>query len=86
MRCFARLYHFYCRRILPVIGGMISGIARRVHLPAGVGTQVPVAEELAEQMRTRRFRGRTFRAGLTGGIVALHLGRVPSPWTGSGIC
>ena len=40
MPLFGALYNFYCRRILPWIGGLISGSRDAYTLPAGVGPQV----------------------------------------------
>jgi demethylmenaquinone methyltransferase/2-methoxy-6-polyprenyl-1,4-benzoquinol methylase len=74
-RAFAALYNFYSRHILPVIGGVLSGNwdAYR-YLPESV-RKFPTAEELAGNMRHAGF-GQTDYEYLTGGIVALHLGRV----------
>ena len=38
---FAAVYGFYSRRILPLIGGLITGRRRRLPLPAGVHSEVP---------------------------------------------
>jgi demethylmenaquinone methyltransferase/2-methoxy-6-polyprenyl-1,4-benzoquinol methylase len=74
-RAFAALYNFYSRRILPVIGGAISGSRDAyTYLPESV-RKFPRAEELAEMMRRAGFAEVEFEY-LTGGIVALHLGRV----------
>jgi demethylmenaquinone methyltransferase/2-methoxy-6-polyprenyl-1,4-benzoquinol methylase len=71
---FARLYGFYSRRVLPVVGGWISG-ARDAYeyLPESV-RNFPSAEELSSRMRLAGFREVEFER-MTGGIVALHLGR-----------
>ncbi len=71
---FAALYNFYSRRILPIIGGAISGNhdAYR-YLPESV-RKFPNAQELADAMRRAGFGDVTYEF-LTGGIVALHLGR-----------
>ena len=72
----ARLYEFYSRAILPVVGGWISG--SRVaysYLPASV-RKFPNAEELANQMRGAGFANVRFQR-MTAGIVALHLGQRP---------
>jgi ubiquinone/menaquinone biosynthesis C-methylase UbiE len=71
---FAALYNFYSRRILPLIGGLISGNRDAyTYLPESV-RKFPNAGELAADMRTAGF-GETSYEFLTGGIVALHLGR-----------
>ena len=71
---FAALYNFYSRRILPVIGGAISGSRDAyTYLPESV-SKFPDAPELARKMTAAGFSGVDFEY-LTGGIVALHLGR-----------
>jgi demethylmenaquinone methyltransferase/2-methoxy-6-polyprenyl-1,4-benzoquinol methylase len=71
---FAALYHFYSRRILPRIGGAISGDhGAYTYLPESV-KKFPSASELADAMRRAGF-ARTEYEYLTGGIAALHLGR-----------
>lgn len=74
-RAFGALYSFYSRRILPVIGGAISGARDAyTYLPESV-RKFPNAPELADGMRAAGFHDvRFFR--MTFGIVALHLGRV----------
>ena len=70
---FAALYHFYSRRILPWIGGVISGDrSAYTYLPESV-KQFPSAAELATAMRRAGFPNTNYEY-LTGGIVALHLG------------
>jgi demethylmenaquinone methyltransferase/2-methoxy-6-polyprenyl-1,4-benzoquinol methylase len=72
---FAALYGFYSRRILPVIGGAISGARDAyTYLPESV-RKFPNAPELADRMRAAGFRDVRF-IRMTFGIVALHLGRV----------
>jgi demethylmenaquinone methyltransferase/2-methoxy-6-polyprenyl-1,4-benzoquinol methylase len=74
-RAFAALYEFYSRHILPAIGGLISGSREAyAYLPESV-RKFPGAAELAEQMRAAGF-GEVEYECITGGIVALHLGRV----------
>ena len=72
---FAALYTFYSRHILPVIGGALSGSRDAyTYLPESV-RKFPGPEELAEMMRDAGFAHVEFER-MTGGIVALHLGRV----------
>jgi len=72
---FAAVYHFYSRRILPWIGGKLSGSRDAYrYLPESV-RKFPRAAELAEEMRRAGFSEVEFEY-FTGGIVALHLGRV----------
>ena len=70
---FRELYHFYSRRILPWIGGAISGSRDAyLYLPESV-RKFPGASVLAEDMRNVGF-GDVGYEYLTGGIVALHMG------------
>jgi demethylmenaquinone methyltransferase/2-methoxy-6-polyprenyl-1,4-benzoquinol methylase len=72
---FATLYNLYACRILPWIGGLISGSRDAyTYLPESV-RKFPAAPELAGMMRGTGFSDVTFEY-LTGGIVALHLGRI----------
>ena len=72
---FAAVYHLYSRRILPWIGGVLSGSRDAyTYLPESV-RKFPRAVELAEDMRRAGFSDVEFEY-FTGGIVALHLGRV----------
>lgn len=71
---FAQLYNFYSQKILPVVGGALSGSRDAyAYLPESV-RKFPSAEELASQMRRAGFESVEFER-MTGGIVALHLGR-----------
>jgi len=70
---FRAVYNFYSRRILPLIGGALSGSRDAyTYLPDSV-RKFPSAAELADGMRAAGFSQVTFEH-LTGGIVALHLG------------
>jgi demethylmenaquinone methyltransferase/2-methoxy-6-polyprenyl-1,4-benzoquinol methylase len=70
---FAALYHFYSRRILPLVGGALSGSRDAyTYLPESV-RKFPSVEELAEEMRLAGFAEVRYER-FTGGIVALHLG------------
>lgn len=73
---FGALYRLYSRRLLPWIGGLISGSRDAyTYLPESV-RKFPVAPSLAIMMRTAGFADVSFEY-LTGGIVALHIGRIP---------
>jgi demethylmenaquinone methyltransferase/2-methoxy-6-polyprenyl-1,4-benzoquinol methylase len=73
-RAFAALYNFYSRRVLPVIGGMLTGSPDAyTYLPESV-RKFPAAEALAEAMRRAGFSEVRYDL-LTGGAVALHMGR-----------
>jgi demethylmenaquinone methyltransferase/2-methoxy-6-polyprenyl-1,4-benzoquinol methylase len=70
---FASLYNWYSRRVLPWIGGMLSGQRDAyAYLPESV-RKFPSPERLAEMMRDAGFGAVTFER-MTGGIVALHCG------------
>jgi len=72
---FRALYNLYSRRILPWIGGALSGSRDAyTYLPESV-SRFPSASELAEDMRSAGFAEVRFEY-LTGGIVALHLGKI----------
>lgn len=72
---FRELYQLYSRRILPVIGGALSGSRDAyTYLPESV-RKFPSADELAEGMRAAGFDSVRYEL-MTGGIVALHLGEV----------
>jgi demethylmenaquinone methyltransferase / 2-methoxy-6-polyprenyl-1,4-benzoquinol methylase len=70
----APVYRFYFRRILPRIGGAISGNANAYgYLPASVA-KFPEPEELARWMRQAGFSTVEF-SPWTFGAVTLHTGR-----------
>lgn len=72
---FGRLYRFYFERMLPAIGGLISGSRRAYgYLPASVA-RFPEPEDLAGQLRSAGFTGVQFERWM-GGIVALHLAEI----------
>ena len=67
------LYSFYSRRVLPAIGGAVSGSREAyAYLPESV-RRFPGAEELAGDMQRAGFQQVRFTR-MTAGIVALHLG------------
>jgi demethylmenaquinone methyltransferase/2-methoxy-6-polyprenyl-1,4-benzoquinol methylase len=69
----ASAYGFYSRRILPTVGGVISGSKDAyTYLPESV-RKFPDADGLANQMRDCGFANVRFER-MTAGIVALHLG------------
>lgn len=72
-RPFAALYEFYSRRVLPWIGGAITGSRDAyAYLPESVA-KFPGAEDLGRMMERAGFGGVRFER-MTGGAVALHLG------------
>jgi demethylmenaquinone methyltransferase/2-methoxy-6-polyprenyl-1,4-benzoquinol methylase len=73
---FRALFQFYFTRVLPRIGGFVSGSRGAYeYLPDSV-SRFPDQERLAELMREVGFGGVTYQ-NLTGGIAALHLGVRP---------
>jgi demethylmenaquinone methyltransferase / 2-methoxy-6-polyprenyl-1,4-benzoquinol methylase len=78
---FRAVYHFYSRRILPLIGGALTGDrSAYTYLPESV-KRFPDAGELAADIRRAGFANTGYEY-LTGGIVALHVasgGSVSAP-------
>ena len=73
---FRSLYNIYSRRLLPAVGGWISGSrAAYSYLPDSV-KKFPPADELVHRMEAAGFRNVGFLR-MTGGIVALHTGMAP---------
>jgi len=71
---FRSLATAYCTRLVPRIGGMISGSRSAYeYLPYSV-SRFPDQETLAAMMRDAGFADVVFQ-NLTGGIAALHTGR-----------
>ncbi|HEY2374471.1 MAG TPA: class I SAM-dependent methyltransferase [Gemmatimonadaceae bacterium] len=68
------VYHLYFHRVLPFIGGIVSGhrTAYR-YLPASVA-QFPAEEELAARMRAAGFAN-VHWTSLSFGIAAIHVGQ-----------
>jgi len=70
---FRALFRFYFTRVLPRIGGLVSGSRGAYeYLPDSV-TRFPDQKRLAEMMRAEGFEGVEY-GNLTGGIAALHVG------------
>ena len=73
---FAAIYNFYSRRILPLIGGVLSGSRDAyAYLPESV-RKFPSTEALAQMMRESGFENVQYET-LTLGIAALHVALVP---------
>lgn len=71
---FRQLYHFYFGRVLPVIGGIVSGAPSAYkYLPDSV-SRFPKQHELSALLEKTGFSSVKYR-NLTGGIAALHSGR-----------
>jgi demethylmenaquinone methyltransferase/2-methoxy-6-polyprenyl-1,4-benzoquinol methylase len=72
-RAFGAVYGFFSTRVLPWVGGRISGAPEAYsYLPESI-RKFPGAEALAQTMRTAGFSKVEFER-MTGGAVALHLG------------
>jgi demethylmenaquinone methyltransferase/2-methoxy-6-polyprenyl-1,4-benzoquinol methylase len=75
-RAFGRFYRFYFEKILPAIGGLISGSRQAYgYLPASVA-RFPSPENLAASLQAAGFENVRFERWM-GGIVALHLAQRP---------
>jgi demethylmenaquinone methyltransferase/2-methoxy-6-polyprenyl-1,4-benzoquinol methylase len=73
-RVFGALYGFFSTRVLPWVGGMISGSRDAYsYLPESI-RKFPAAEELAIEMRSAGFGGVEFER-MTAGAVALHIAK-----------
>jgi demethylmenaquinone methyltransferase/2-methoxy-6-polyprenyl-1,4-benzoquinol methylase len=73
---FRALFQFYFTRVLPRIGGIVSGSRGAYeYLPASV-SRFPDQERLAGLMREVGFEEVEYR-NLTGGVAALHMGTRP---------
>jgi len=74
---FGAVYGFYSRRVLPWIGGLLTGSRDAYrYLPESI-RKFPAAPELADDMRRAGFSSVTFER-FTAGSVALHIGAVGS--------
>jgi demethylmenaquinone methyltransferase / 2-methoxy-6-polyprenyl-1,4-benzoquinol methylase len=74
---FSLLFRLYFTKLLPLVGGLVSGSRRAYeYLPNSV-SRFPNQEKLADLMRQVGFDEVRYR-NLTGGVAALHLGRRPS--------
>ncbi|MGD9589827.1 MAG: bifunctional demethylmenaquinone methyltransferase/2-methoxy-6-polyprenyl-1,4-benzoquinol methylase UbiE [Pyrinomonadaceae bacterium] len=70
---FRGLFRFYFTRILPRIGGLVSGSRGAYeYLPDSV-SKFPAQKELERQMEAAGFRDVSYR-NLSGGIAAIHTG------------
>jgi demethylmenaquinone methyltransferase / 2-methoxy-6-polyprenyl-1,4-benzoquinol methylase len=72
-RVFGALYGFFSTRVLPWVGGVVSGSREAyTYLPESI-RKFPGAEDLAARMRGAGFARVEFER-MTAGVVALHLG------------
>jgi demethylmenaquinone methyltransferase / 2-methoxy-6-polyprenyl-1,4-benzoquinol methylase len=71
-RVFGAMYRFFSMRVLPRVGGMISGSREAYsYLPESI-QRFPGADELSAQMKSAGFARVEFER-MAGGAVALHL-------------
>jgi demethylmenaquinone methyltransferase/2-methoxy-6-polyprenyl-1,4-benzoquinol methylase len=71
---FRQLYHFYFGKVLPMIGGIVSGSPSAYkYLPDSV-SKFPKQKELSALLEKTGFSSVRYQ-NLTGGIAALHTGR-----------
>jgi demethylmenaquinone methyltransferase/2-methoxy-6-polyprenyl-1,4-benzoquinol methylase len=76
-RPFAALYDWFSLRVLPRVGGLVSGSSRAYsYLPESI-RKFPDASQLAMDMERSGYARVQFQR-MTGGIVALHLGWKPN--------
>jgi demethylmenaquinone methyltransferase/2-methoxy-6-polyprenyl-1,4-benzoquinol methylase len=76
MRILRPFFRFYFTKLLPLLGGLISGSKSAYeYLPASV-SRFPDQATLAAMMKEVGFREITFQ-NFTGGIAALHIGKRP---------
>lgn len=74
---FRALFRFYFHKVLPLLGGALSGSKSAYeYLPDSVA-RFPDQEQLAELMRNLGFAEVEY-LNLTGGIAAIHSGRKPA--------
>lgn len=76
-KLFGSVYRFYFRRVLPLLGGLISGNGSAyTYLPSSV-SKFPSPESLQEQFAAAGYVEAGFERW-TGGIVTLHTARKPA--------
>lgn len=70
---FGPAFRFYFARILPVVGGVLSGRSSAYQYLHDSASRFPDQEAFAAMIREAGFGGVTYR-NLTGGVAAIHLG------------
>ncbi len=71
---FNALFQFYFARVLPRIGGVVSGSRGAYEYLAKSVAPFPDQKKLAQMMQAVGFAGVDYQ-NLTGGIAAFHTGR-----------
>lgn len=77
---FRTLFQFYFTRVLPRIGGIVSGSRGAYEYLPGSVSRFPDQKRLSEMMREVGFEEVEY-GNLTGGIAALHTGTRPAATT-----
>jgi demethylmenaquinone methyltransferase/2-methoxy-6-polyprenyl-1,4-benzoquinol methylase len=73
---FGSLYRFYSRRVLPALGGIVSGDRSAYEYLDRTSSSFPAGPTFAERMRaTGAFRSVSFHR-LTGGVAYVYVGEV----------
>jgi demethylmenaquinone methyltransferase/2-methoxy-6-polyprenyl-1,4-benzoquinol methylase len=72
---FGAIYGFYSNRILPIIGGIVSGNREAYSYLNRTAAQFPCGEAFLGLMRDAGFRKASYRP-LFGGIAFLYIGEV----------
>ena len=76
---FGPLYRFYSRKVLPALGGMVSGDRSAYEYLDRTSSSFPAGPAFAERMRaTGAFRSVRFDP-LTGGVAYVYVGEVGAP-------
>jgi len=76
---FAPLYRFYSRRILPTIGGWVSGERSAYEYLDRTSSRFPAGERFASLMRATGAFRRVESHALTGGVAHVYVGEVGVP-------
>ncbi|MDR3177200.1 MAG: ubiquinone/menaquinone biosynthesis methyltransferase [Desulfovibrio sp.] len=70
------LYNFYLHRVLPIVGGLVSGSRDAYRYLAESIRDHPSADDLADEMRAAGFVNVVYKK-FTGGVVCLHCAEKP---------
>jgi demethylmenaquinone methyltransferase/2-methoxy-6-polyprenyl-1,4-benzoquinol methylase len=76
-RLFFGLYDFYLHKVLPLVGGLVSGSRDAYRYLAESIRNHPCADELAGEMRAAGFVNVGYKK-FTGGVVCLHCAEKPA--------
>jgi demethylmenaquinone methyltransferase/2-methoxy-6-polyprenyl-1,4-benzoquinol methylase len=73
---FGPLYRLYSRRVLPVLGGLLSGDRSAYEYLDRTSSSFPAGREFAERMRATGAFGSVRFHPLTGGVAYVYVGEV----------